>query len=290
MPTPLGQLLSDSWNICRNNARTLIIGALLFGTLIAVVGAVANRKIEGHVWQGMQRLGMEQSQMMELQRKIQSGEEDAVAEAMAEMERMGGLMDKMTDEEREEFFAKEGMKMMIAMWPIMGGGMLWWLFISLFSTSYYMFLVLGKAKEPMDILNASTKKVLPLLGVWVWSMLRSFVWIPILGIIPAIILGPRFALASVLVFEKGTGVFASVSESFGKTKGYWGKIFGNMLAVGILTLLASSVLKMLTSPIAQASTVFGIWTHAVIQQFTMAFSVIFLVLLCKTVMEHPVKS
>jgi hypothetical protein len=259
--------------------RTLVIGALLFGTLIAVVGAVANRKIEGH----------EQSQMMELQRKIQSGEEDAVQDAMAEMERMGGLMDEMTDEEREALFAKEGVKMMIEMLPIMGGGMLWWLFISLFSTSYYVLLVLGKAKEPVDLLNASTKKVLPLLGVWVWSMLRSFVWIPFLGIIPAIILGPRFALASVLVFEKGTGVCASVSESYIKTKGYWSKIIGNTLAVGIVTMLASWALRLLTSPIAQASTVFGIWTHAVIQQFTMAFSVIFLVLLSKTVMEHPAK-
>ncbi len=289
MPTPLGQLLSDSWNICRKNIRTLVIGALLFGTLIAVVGAVANRKIEGHVWQGMQRLGMEQSQMMELQRKIQSGEENAVAEAMAEMERMGGLMEQMTDEEREALFAKEGVKMMIEMLPIMGSGLLWWLFVSLFSTSYYMLLVLEKAKEPMDILNASTKKVLPLLGVWVWSMLRSFVWIPILGIIPAIILGPRFALASVLVFEKKVGVCASVSESYLRTKGYWGKILGNMFAVGMVTMLASWVLKVLTSPIAQASTVFGIWTHAVIQQFTMAFSVVFLVLLSKTVMEHPKK-
>lgn len=290
MLTPLGKLLSDSWDICRKNARTFIIGALLFGTLIAVVGAVANRRIEGYVWQGMQRLGMEQSQMMELQRKIQSGEENAIEDAMAEMERMGGLMEQMTDEEREAFFAKEGMKMMVSMWPIIGGGMLWWLFISLFSSSYYLLLALGKAKEPVDILNLSVKKVLPLLGVWAWSMLRSFVWIPILGIIPAIILGPRFALASVLVFEKGTGVCASVSESYLKTRGYWGKIFSNMFAVGMVTVLASWVLKVLTSPIAQASTVFGIWTHAVIQQFTMAFSIIFLVLLSKTVMEHPVKS
>jgi hypothetical protein len=289
MTTPLGQLLSDSWDMCRKNIRTLVIGALLFGTLVAVVGAVANRRIEGHIWQGMQRMGIEQNEMMELQRKIQSGEENAVQEAMMEMQRMGGKMDKMTDEEREAFFAKEGMMMMRGMLPVMGGGMLWWLFVALFSTSYYLLLALGKAKEPVDILNLSVKKVLPLFGVWTWSMLRSFIWIPILGIIPAIILGPRFALSSVLLIDKNMGVRASVASSHSRTRGYWGKIIGNTLAVGIVTVLASWVLNIATSPIAQASTVFGIWTHAVIQQFTMAYSVVFLVLLSKTVMEHPVK-
>lgn len=86
-----------------------------------------------------------------------------------------------------------------------------------------------------------------------WICLRSFVWVSIIGvvliflqpaqqgmallgwllvaggIVAAIALMPRFWFALILLLRDNKPVLVCASESFRKTGGYWGKIFGNLL-------------------------------------------------------------
>lgn len=290
MPTTLGTLLSSAFHNCRERLRPFLVGVVLFGSLVAIVSTVSNRRIESHIWQGMQGLGVDQSRMMELQEKLQSGDEGAVEEAMAEIQTTMGGIDGMSDDERNALFAREGMAMLLRVLPVMSVGVLAWAVISLLATAYYLFFSLGKGKDAVEILSSSLHSVFPLLGVWIWSFLRSFAWIPIIGIIPAIILGPRFALAPVILVTQNKGVAGSVAESYAKTRGYWGKIVGNLLVLGLILMLVSWAVSLVAIPLAVMSRVLSIWIHAVVQQGTMAYGVMFLVLLTKTILEEAIPS
>ena len=286
MIAPLGTLLSSTFHNCRERLRPLIIGVVLFGSLIAIVSAVSNRRIEGHIWDGMHRLGVDQSRIMELQEQLRSGDEGAVEAAMAEMNTMMGGVDSMSEDERDALFRREGLAMMLRALPVMSVGIFAWAVISLLATAYYLFFSLGKGKDAVEILGNSVHAVFPLLGVWIWSFIRSFAWIPLIGIIPAVILGPRFALAPVILVTQNKGVMGSVAESYAKTRGYWGKIVGNLLVLGCILMLVSWAVSLVTIPLAVMSRVLSIWIHAVVQQGTMAYGVMFLVLLTKTILEQ----
>jgi hypothetical protein len=234
----------------------------------------------------MQNLGVDQSRMMELREKLQNGDKGVVEEAMAEMNTMMGGIDGMSEDERNALFQREGMAMMFRVLPVMGIGSLIWMVINLLATAYYLFFSLGKGKDAVEILGNSLHAVFPLLGVWIWSFLRSFIWVPLIGIIPAVILGPRFALAPVILISQGKGVVGSVSESYGKTRGFWGKIVGNMLLLGLILMLISWVAGIVIIPVAGVSGVLSIWIHSVVQQGATAYGVMFLMLLTKTILEQ----
>ena len=289
MTAPLGSLLSNALQVCRTRTRPFLIGVVLFGSLVAIISVVSNKNIEGHIWQGMQRLGIDQNRMMELQEQLQSGDEGAMEAAMEEMNSTMGGIEGMSDEDREALFRKEGLAMMIRVLPVMSLGILAWFIISVLSGAYFLCFGLEKGKEPTDILSKAVPLFFPLLGVWIWSFLRSFAWIPFIGIIPAIILGPRFALAPVILVNQKKGVLGSVSESYQKTRGYWGKIVGNLIVVGLVCLLVSFGVSLVTIPVAMTSKVFSIWIHAVAQQAVMGYGVVFLVLLTKTILENSSK-
>lgn len=283
MVTPLGTLLSLSFHRCGERLRPLLIGVLLFGSLVAIISSVANRRMEGHIWQGMQRLGMDQERMMELQEKLQSGGEGATWEAVQEMNAFTQGTEEMTEEERSALLAREGITMVKNVLPVLGFGFFGWTIIATLAMAYYLVLYLGDKQEAVEVLHDAVRVFFPLLGVWIWSFLRSFAWIPILGVIPAAILMPRFVMAPVILVQKHAGVIASVSESYGKTRGVWGKIVGNLLVLGLLSILASWVMGFLTLPLIAVSRVFSIWVHSVVQQLVMAYGVAFLVLLTKTI-------
>lgn len=285
----LSQLLRASWQLFWEKKRPIIVGAALFGTLVALVGAVSYGRAERHVWDTMQRLGVDQREMLEMQRMLRSGDEEAVEEIMQALESTTEPLEQMTDEERDAFFAAEGMRMMRSLLPLIGVGMLWWALMALLATGYFTFLALGSSNDPVALLQLALGKALSLLGVGVWAMLRSFVWIPILGIVPAVILGPRFACSTVILLCDRVGVKDAVAQSYARTRGYWGKICSNMLLVALITSFISSLLNSTFAPLVRPSPVFGIWLHAVIQQLSLAFNTVFLVLLSKTVMEYPVK-
>jgi hypothetical protein len=289
MPTPLGQLLKDAFRTCVDRWQAVAVGIVLFGTITAIVATVMNTKIESQIWSSMQNVGFNQQQMQQLQQRLRSGDEGAVEDALQEIGTLGSQLEGMTEEERNAFFTREGRMMLRAMFPVLGAGAFGWFAITLFSGAYFLRLGLSKGRDPMEILSGVPRLVLPLAGVWIWAFLRSFAWIPIIGIIPAVILGPRFVLAPVILVREGKGVRACVQESSVRTRGYWGKVFGNLIAVWLVLLLLSWVLGIVTIPLARYSFVMGAWFQSVVQQLMLGYGTVFLIGLSTTIAEHPVK-
>jgi hypothetical protein len=84
------------------------------------------------------------------------------------------------------------------------------------------------------LVNRSLPRVIPFLGLILWVIIRSFAWIPIVGAIIALFRIPRFVLAPVIMLAEEKGVLESASESYRRSKGHSGKIFGNIFVVGIV--------------------------------------------------------
>jgi hypothetical protein len=112
-----------------------------------------------------------------------------------------------------------------------------------------------------------------MLGLNLWLFVRSFVWIPILGIIVAIIIGPRLSLAPVILVTEKKGVFESASLSYQRTRGWWDKIVGNTivvcLVVGIIGTTAAGFLRIFGSTTGEL-------LGGIVSMLTMAYYAIFL--------------
>jgi hypothetical protein len=120
-----------------------------------------------------------------------------------------------------------------------------------------------------------------------WAMLRSFIWIPLIGLIPAIILGPRFIAAPLIHLMEGKGITASVSDSYSRTKGYWAKIVGNVIVIAVVTMIAAFIVSMPLSMAFSAMSVVGGVMQQIVSQAAMACMTVFTVRLSHTILQHP---
>lgn len=154
------------------------------------------------------------------------------------------------------------------------------------------FFVLACSTQPMSngaLWKKSFGMFLPLLGVQVWSYLRTFAWIPYLGVIPYIYFAPRFTFAPVLLMDGTAHIAASVRMSTRLSTGRWWLIVWFLFLLSLCSLpfillgiigIAVAVMVLpvaffLTAASAFLFTAFyafflSTWTHAISQQMPIA--------------------
>ncbi len=277
---PLGILVSDTVTFCKTHLAVLVTGAVVFGVLTQGVGlALVGSQAQG--WK-MQLEGFEDRmertnpRMEELLVKMQEGElteaeeqefevmgRQIAADAMNNMGAIGGAFR--------------------AMLPSLGLMFLITLLIGLIAKSFFLVIAVRRMKDPMKAAQATAGSLVPLIGLWLWLFLRSFLWIPFLGVIIAIIVGPRFVLSPLYLLEEHRGVLDSATKSYHHTRGRWGKIVGNCLAVGIVTGIAAILVTKILMGIL--GSVLGVFVSAIIGEFVTAIMVVFMIQLARTLME-----
>lgn len=278
-PTPLGQLLSETFSYCKAHVVPLVAGVVVFGVLSGFLGAYAASTVQRSVGGMMNGMGVDVNRMQELSARMEAGDESAMAELEEMLADGPGKMD-------EAVAAQKAMGMMTTLLPVVGFAGIISLLLGFLANAYYALI----AVEGKD-LNATLARVpgviLPLAGVSVWSFLRSFAWIPLIGIIPAIILGPRFVAAPLVYLTEGKGVMASVSSSYARTSGYWGKIIGNVIVAGLIAFVVSMVAGMILGAVLFAIPSLMIIVQKIVGQAMVAFLTVFVVRLASTVLQHP---
>jgi membrane-anchored glycerophosphoryl diester phosphodiesterase (GDPDase) len=153
----------------------------------------------------------------------------------------------------------------------------------IFHTLYFTILTLDKSQNAQSIVSKMGPLVLPMFGVWIWAVIRSFMWIPVIGLLFAIVLGPRLIFSGVILVKERLKVTECVRQSHARTKGYWGKIVGNLIILGLLIFIAQAVLGGIVSFLPGHKILF-----VFVSQLVVAFGSVFLVHLALTVMDHPV--
>ncbi len=276
-PTLLGNLLTQSYQYSVAHWQTILIGAAVFGVVIGVSQVMFGIQ----AMTAVDQLGMRAQEMQELSMRVQQGDETALVELEA-------LMNSMDDEGTQEEMRGQVMMAVKKMLPALGVSLLVSILVFILSQAYFILLAV-EGKDAQAIVSRLPQVVLPLLGVSVWAFLRSFIWIPFIGIIPAIILGPRFIASSYILLTEKKGVMESVSASYSRTTGYWAKIVGNCLVVMIIgwavMLVSAMVLGMLFFALPLVAAV----GNQVVAHVFMAFAFVFGVNLSRTVLAHPRK-
>ncbi len=123
----------------------------------------------------------------------------------------------------------------------------------LFQMSFWVLAVRGGGWR--TALTGGLGILLPMIGLWLWILIRAYAWVALIGMllivigvaanqpmlaalgvplyvasaVLLIIFGPRFIAAPYLYVSGKSGVLESVQLSYAGTKGFWGKIVGNML-------------------------------------------------------------
>lgn len=282
-PAPLGVLLSETFAYCKAHWQSLALGIAVFGVVMGIVSASVAAKAGDTVLRGMDQMGIDADRMDALSDRIEAGDETA----MAELEQMlAGEFDGLNEEQMARKMMGPIGGVIAEMAPVIGVSMLVSWFLSLLALAYYS-LVAVEGKDVGGTMARLQKAFLPLFGVNLWAMLRSFIWIPILGLIPAIILGPRFVAAPLIHLVEGKGVTASVSDSYRRTRGYWGKIVGNAIVAMLIMVVVSAVVNIVLSLLLASVPMATLVANQVISQVTMAFMTVFSVRLAHTIVQHP---
>lgn len=283
MPKKFSDLLRAAWTVFQTQWKTAAIVAVVFAVLMQLAQLVAITAIDEHTLDVMH--GMSEERMEELVERMENGDQEAMNELMQHMGTMNP--DGSEDELSEDAVRASIFNSVAKMLPALGLYSILALIIAAISQAVYLVLAIEKPKDLQVLFTRGLKIAPTLFGVWVWVFLRSFIWIPIIGIIPAIILGPRFALSPYLLVKENKSITATVRKSHAATNGYWGKIVGNSILMGLIFLGVSIVvgiplalLKLIMTPLHLLGTL-------VLGQILTVFMMFFMVQLAETILKNP---
>ena len=222
-----------------------------------ILGPEKAAEIEQHAWAAGTSSGMQQV-MME------------VGEAME------ARLAAMTEEEKAAAIESVTTGFFTDVFPVMAGFGLLTIILTLWNRSF--FLVLGvRGKGDFGTLAGDAFAwMLPLLGLGILSTLIVLAWVlvsmivaaaagvllsPIAGIVIAVplilggalFLGPRLALAPVILFQDRVGVLGSLKRSIRMTEGKWWKVFGNLLGAGAMVWIVLFAFQIVLNILARAA-------------------------------------
>lgn len=285
MTDSLGTLLGASFTAFQKKFTPIAVGAVLLAVLM--LGAQTSMQKKAlHVMENNPHMDsmMDLEKLEDLAKRAEDGDEAALAELMDGMGAMG-----MMDEDgnfNEEAMEEVGKSIMLSMAPTFGSFFLVSFLLSLIGSVYFLVVAVQAKVTVGSAFSATPKLLLPMLGVWLWSFLRSFAWIPVIGIIFAIVIGPRLVLAPVILIKEKKGVLESVRSSYERSKGYWGKVIGNSIVAGICTALAIIVAGIITGLLPQSVSII---TSLILGYLGTAYGTIFIVKLSETILKNPQK-
>jgi len=259
------QLLKQTWQFCLQFKIPLLAGAVVFGVVMALSQGLFVKQAGSGFSDMVSEMEAMEDRMEELNRRVEMGDEAAYEEMMGELEGLG------------QGIGQSAEILVGSVLPGLFTSFLIALIVYFISHAYFLVLAVGRIRGVGALAGETVKKVLPILGVEIWTFLRSFIWIPIVGFLIAIYFLPRLAFGGVFLVKEKTGVLASVSASYQRTKGRWLQVFGYLLGLMIVMWIAAAIfayIAFFTGPLSS-------WLRAIFSQLLFGFSVVYLVLLAE---------
>ena len=274
MPEPLGQLLQNSWTFFAAKFRMIALGALAFTILSAGSYAFFVRQLDYRIDTIVTANRIERA---DLQQALTKWFNDmSLAEILQAVE-----------EERKSFGGQVSddkqarVDDAVARYLLVAGPMF---FISTFVSVTISFVAMvfflmfavqggGTAYEMSRRLTWVLPKVI---GVFLWSLARSFIWVPFIGILTSIWLLPRFLFAPVIMLKTGKGIFASTSMSYACSRGYWLTIVCNLFVLGAILLFAAWIAATVTAIVGLFDNKISVVIWIFCSQVCTAFAAVFI--------------
>ncbi|MEI8230893.1 MAG: hypothetical protein WCG83_07215 [Candidatus Peregrinibacteria bacterium] len=264
---PLSILITDTSSIFVRRLTSILILAIVFGLIFGLAEQTFNRQAEANAKSVLGVLGIDDLKLQGLQQRVDQGDQQAIADFTAEMQKRFQAQgkDAMATLVIKQLF--DAAKMFLWYYPIL------WLLTTLLTLPL---LLLGISREQgmAAILERSFRTAASFIGMSLWITLRSFIWIPILGWVAAVYLGPRLCLAPVILLSEGKGIRESARESMRRTEGKWGTVVSGLFMVG----LGVGVIVMLINFfLALGSPALALYLQSIVTTLGIAFTALFLV-------------
>ncbi|MFA6523761.1 MAG: hypothetical protein WCS85_05335 [Candidatus Peribacteraceae bacterium] len=268
MVDSLGTLLSRSTAFFQKNIVPIVVASLVAGVVMLVISLAFGRSVLKEFGGGLGDLNANRTRMEDLQRRVQAGDPAALQEIQQEAQKaMGALTGNPAGIAST---ARFGMLAAILV-----------TIVSLVLNGYILLLVVD-GRGPKEALTRLGAVILPFLGLMIWVFIRTFAWIPLIGIVTAIILGPRFVAAPVLLVKEKKGVLESAKISYAQTGGLWGKIFGNLIAVAICTIVVAWAVNFVLSIVLRGA---SFYVGPFVSALAGAYLIVFMTYLSLAILE-----
>lgn len=232
-PAPVSELFLGVWSLMVRKRVPLLVAAISFTMLLAVGSAAVQFRVL-HIEDGIMSefsLGRD-----ELRTTI---DEDFVAiGAMDVTEFM-----RVTNFGKDEFLQpqdgerKVGMTYLRRVSPIVFLQLGFNVLVMFAAAVFFLLLFTRGAQSPYDAAKRLPLFFVRMCGLLIWMLVRSFLWIPLLGPVIALYMLPRLSLAPVILASGEAGVFESLNLSMRRTSGHWISLFLRLVLIGIIALL-----------------------------------------------------
>lgn len=270
-------LLSESWSSFRALWKPLLIGAIIVSAVLLSSQFFLSKKAM-HVMGGTSPERMEQ-----LAERMAMGDETAMQEMLGGMGMDIAGMDGMSEEQMGLALSLHMLKNMA---PAMGSFALILILLTIVAKQYYLVVATYGMQDAAAAIKRTFGVIFPLIGISIWMFLRSFAWIPIVGIVTAIVIVPRLIFAPLVYLREGGGIVDVTRASNARTRGYWGRIVGYFILFAFTMILVAigiaivgkilSVVPFLSLPLV-----------AVAHQLLICFASIFYVRFGEDILSNP---
>lgn len=268
--------MSQSWHTLLALLKPFAVGAVIVSAILLLSQFQLQHKTMSVMG------GNNPERMMELSERVARGDESAMMEMLQDMG-MNNIEEGITEEEAGMMMTKHLLKNMA---PVMGSFAILLIIVTMLAKAYYLVVA---TDETLDI-GVAVKRtfgfIFPLIGLSIWMFLRSFAWIPIIGIVTAIVIGPRLAFAPLIYLREGGGVIGATRASYARTAGHWGRIVGYMLLLAFSLFLAMIFIGLVGKTLMILPMV-SVVVVAVAYQFLLCFGSVFYVQFGTDILSHP---
>ncbi len=314
---PIGTLLSDTFSFLKLHWKKLSFLSAGFFVVGAVVWIVGTYAVIGNA--GIRLIADTGTKVQSLsQLQVQAKPDDQAVQAQITIEKAEAVNEMV---QVLRVFVR-GIPVFLVL------ALLSWWFSAAFFVGLYQFIL--KPAQPLKLLmKRSAGLALPFIGVNIWSFLCG-VWpsaiafagavllingstsmgtslepllfllaffAVIAGIVLLVVRMPRYFAAQVIFVSQKKSIHESVQSSFRASKGYWGKIMGNMIVAGLVVGVISYVVGLVLTPITALLLEHLVWLFLLqivvripLQLFGLVFNTVFVVLLAQTILKNPRKA
>lgn len=102
---------------------------------------------------------------------------------------------------------------------------------------FFLLLFSGGSQSAYETARRLPMYIFPMCGLVIWMLVRSLIWIPLVGPAIALYMLPRLSLAPVFLASGEAGVFQSLHLSMRRTSGHWISMFLRLALIGIVAVL-----------------------------------------------------
>lgn len=225
-PKTVSVILTEAFDLVKQQLMPLLIGAVVFSAITALI---AGGFAIGAAGMGLSRF---EQRMEEYQQRLEAANQRLAAGDSAALDELA-----LPDIEAEAVASG-----LVSALPTIMGGVIILVIVSIIARAYVTTVLIRRPTDAVQAFKLFQTDVIPLVLLWLWLVVRSFVWIPVIGWIYSLVVIPRFVAAPIFVLEQKKGITQSTRLSMDATTGAWLRVVLPCLAAAIITMIISGIL------------------------------------------------